>query len=129
MTCFRRLRNLISDGEKIEKLPHLHAVVHAEIVGHVADYAPHAQGIAGYAVARDHAIAAGSLKQRGQKADGGAFAGAIGADKSKQLPCSDSQIQGFDGGELAVLFGEVDKFDHGRVQDAGFRVQRSHSRI
>ena len=41
-----RARNLVRHGKKIEKLPDLHAVVHAEVVGHVAHAAAHGQRIA-----------------------------------------------------------------------------------
>ena len=38
--------NLVGDGEEVQKLPHLHAVVHAEVIGHVADAFAHADRIA-----------------------------------------------------------------------------------
>ena len=38
--------NLVGHGEEIEKLPDLHAVVDAEVVGHVADAPPHGQRLA-----------------------------------------------------------------------------------
>ena len=41
-----RAGDLVGDGEEIQELPDLHAVVDAEVVGHVADALAHAHRIA-----------------------------------------------------------------------------------
>ena len=77
--------DLIRHGEEIQKLPDFHAVVNAEIVGHVADAAAHAERITRHTVAIDRAFATRGLEQRGQEADRGAFAGAVGADEAEHF--------------------------------------------
>ena len=51
--------NLVGDGEEVEKLPDFHAVVDAEVVGHVADAAADVQRLLGDAVAVDDPFAVG----------------------------------------------------------------------
>ena len=47
MTALRSAAgNLVGDGEEIQKLPDLHAVVDAEVVGHVADAVADAERVA-----------------------------------------------------------------------------------
>ena len=117
MTPLRRLAgNLVGDGEEVQKLPDLHAVVDAEVVGHVADAFADADRILRDAVAVDDAFAGGGAEQRGEKADGRALAGAVGADEAEHLAGADLEIQIGDGHEVAVDLGEVGKFDHGRVE-------------
>ena len=115
MTCLRLpLRDLVGHGEEVEELPDLHAVVDAEVVGHVADAAADGHRVLRDAVAVDDALAAAGLEQRGQKADGRALAGAVGADEAEHLAGLDLEIQALDGREVAVVFAEVDEFDHAR---------------
>ena len=54
--------NLVGHGEEVEKLPDLHAVVDAEVVGHVADAAADGQRVLADAVAVDDPVAAGGLQ-------------------------------------------------------------------
>ena len=114
-------RDLVGDGEEVQELPDLHAVVHAEVVGHVADAFADADRVARDAVAVDGAFAGGGAEQRGQEADGRAFAGAVGADEAEHLAGADLEIQVRHGDEFAVDLGEVAEFDHG--EDAGFRMR------
>ena len=116
MTALRRSRgNLVGDGEEVEELPDLHAVVDAEVVGHVADAFADADRVARDAVAVDDAFAGGGAEQRGQEANGRALAGAVGADEAEHLAGADLEVQIRDGHEVAVDLGEVAKFDHGRI--------------
>ena len=99
--------NLVGHGEKVQELPDLHAVVDAEVVGHVADAAAHAQRIAADAMPVDHAVAAGGLQQRGQEADRGALARPVGTDEAEHLARLDLQGQAIDRQQVAVAFGEI----------------------
>ena len=115
------LADLVGHREEIEKLPDLHAVIHAEIVGHVAHALPHRHRVLRHAVAVDDSLAAAGLQQRGQKADRRALARAVGADEAEHLARADLEVQRLDRAEVAVVFAEVDQFDHGT--GSGFRVQ------
>ena len=54
MICLRlRAADAVGDGEEIQKLPDLHAVVDAEVVGHVTDRLPDRDRVAGDAVSGD----------------------------------------------------------------------------
>ena len=106
-------RNLVGDGEEVQELPDLHAVVDAEVVGHVADALADADRVARDAVAVDGAFAGGGPEQRGEEANRGALAGAVGADEAEHLAGADLEIQVLDGDEFAVDLGEVAEFDHG----------------
>ncbi len=100
----RRRKNL--------KLPHLHPVVHAEIVGHVnplpaarpADRALRCAPLPHHRRARP--------SQRSQEPDRRTLASAVGSNEPEQLPCPDVQIQALDRGKIAVSFAEVNEFDH-----------------
>ena len=86
MTCFALgARNLVGHGEEVQELPDLHAVVDAEVVGHVADAAADGQRVLRDTVAVDDAFAVRGFEQRGQKADRRALAGAVGPDEAEQL--------------------------------------------
>ena len=63
-------------------------------------------------MAVDDPVAAGGLQQRGQKADRGALARPVGSDEAEHLARLDLQIQAIDREQVAVMFGEVDEFDH-----------------
>ena len=51
--------DLVGDGEEVEELPDLHAVVDAEVVGHEADHAADRHRLGGDRVARDAPLAGG----------------------------------------------------------------------
>ena len=57
-------------------------------------------------------FAVAGLEQRGQKADRGALAGAVGPDEAEQLAGLDLQVQRLDGREVAVVLAEIDELDH-----------------
>ncbi len=114
-------RYLVGDGEEVQELPDLHAVVHAEVIGHVADAFADADRVAGDAVSVDGSFAGGGAEQGRQEANGRAFTGAVGADEAEHLARADLEIQVRHGHEFAVDLGEVSEFDHG--EDAGFRMR------
>ena len=66
-----------------------------------------------YAVAVDDPLAAAGLEQRRQKADRRALARAVGADEAEHLPGVDLEVQRLNRAKVAVVFAEVDQFDHG----------------
>ena len=101
-------RNLVGHGEEVQELPDFHAVVDAEVVGHVADAAAHAQRILADAMPVDDPVAAGGLQQRGQKADRGALARPVGSDEAEHLARLDLQGQAIDRQQIAVSLCEVD---------------------
>ena len=66
-------------------------------------------------MAVDDTLAVRGFKQRGQKADGRALARAVGSDEAEHFAGLDFQVQILDGRQLAILFGELDEFDHVRA--------------
>ena len=83
------LPDAVGNRKEIEELPDFHAVVHAKIVGHVSDAAPHRHGIASDAMSVDGPFAKGRFEQRRQESDGGTFAGAIGSDEPEHFAGTD----------------------------------------
>ena len=57
----------------------------------------------------DHPVAAGRLEQRGEEADGGALARAVGTDEAEHFARRDFQIQIIHGQQFAVAFAESDE--------------------
>ena len=75
----------IGGGEELEVLDHLHVVVHAEEVGHVADQPADFLGMGVDRVAADAGLAPGRLQERGQDAHRRGLARAVGADEPEQV--------------------------------------------
>ena len=73
--------DLVRHCKKIQKLPDLHAVVHAEVIRHVTDASAHIHRALIHTETIDGPIAARCLEKRCKKANGGAFAGAVGPDE------------------------------------------------
>ena len=71
------------------------------------------------AAAVDGAFAGGGAEERGEEADGGALARAVGADEAEHLAGADLEVQVRDGDEFAVDLGEVVEFDHGEGEFGG----------
>ena len=107
-----RPRDLVGDREEIEKLPDLHAVVDAEVVGHEADHAAHGHRLGRHRKAGDPPLAGRRPQQRRQEPDRRALARAIGPDETEDLTLADGEAQVVDGDEVSVTLGEVDHLDH-----------------
>ena len=103
----------IGGGEELQVLDHLHVVVDAEEVGHVADQAADFLGMGVDRVAADAGLAPGGLQERGQDPHGGRLARAVGADEAEQVALGQLEGEVIDGVQLAVDFGEVLGLDHG----------------
>ena len=99
--------DLVGDGEEVEELPDLHAVVDAEVVGHEADDLADGHRVVDDRVAGDAPLARGRAEQGGEEADRRALAGAVGADEAEDLALADREVQVVDGHEFAVALGEV----------------------
>src|SRR5262245_7697190 len=99
--------NLVRNGEEIQKLPDLHSVIDAEIVGHVADALPHGHWVLRHAVAIDDSFAAACFQQRCQEANRRALASAIRPDEAEHLASVDLEVQRLDGAKIAVVFTEI----------------------
>src|SRR5262249_11887200 len=63
-------------------------------------------------VAVDRRLPAGGLEQRGEEADGGGLAGAVGADEAEDVALLDIQVEMIDGHELLVPFNKSADLDH-----------------
>src|SRR4029453_14303792 len=105
--------------EEVEEFPDFHAVIDAEIVRHVADAVPHCHRVLRDAMAVDDPLSAGGFEQRPQKADRGAFAGAVGANEAEHFAGPDFEIEAFDSAKVAVVFAEIDEFDHAGREGLG----------
>src|SRR5690606_7276667 len=73
--------NAVGGSEELEVLHHLHVVVDAKEVGHVADHAANLFGVRVDRVARDVRFAPRGVQQRREDAHGGRLAGTVGANK------------------------------------------------
>ena len=82
--------DLVGDGEEVEELPDLHAVVDAEVVGHEADDPADGHRVGRDRVAGDPPLARGRPQQRGQEPDRRALARAVGADEAEDLALADA---------------------------------------
>ena len=102
-----RATDLISHRKEVEKLPYLHPIVHAEVVGHVANAPTHIHRLLVDAKTVDGSIPTGALKKRCKEPDRGALASSIRTDEAKQLPSLNLHIDRTDRSELAVVFSKV----------------------
>src|SRR5262245_35008030 len=107
-----RAWDLIGNCKKIQKLPYLHAVVHAETVRHVANDASYAQWVSGYAMSRNDPLTVRRPQQRCKKSDGGALARPVRTNKTKDVTALDLQVQSVDREKVAVSFAKIDDFYH-----------------
>ncbi len=118
----------VGGGEEFEVLDNLHVVINAEEIGHVADEAADFLGVAIDRVAADIGLAVSRVEQRGQDFHRGRFARAVGTDEAKQIPRGQIELDGLDGVEVAVFFGEVVGADHGKLEVRGRKSEvRSRS--
>jgi hypothetical protein len=86
-------RYLVAGAEEVQVLGHLHILIHAEEVRHIADDVPHRVSVAQDVVAQDLRGARGRREERGQNAQGGRLAGAVRADEAEQVALVDSEVQ------------------------------------
>ena len=81
----RRAVDAIRGGEKLQVLDHLHVVIDAEQVGHVADQAADFLGVRVDRMAADIRLAPGRVEQRGEHPHRRRLAGAVGADEAEDI--------------------------------------------
>ncbi len=105
----------IGGREKIEVLADGDALVDAGVIGHVADATTHAFGIDLDVDAVDLDTAAARFEQRAHDADGGGFAGAVGAEEGEDFPFGYVEGDVVDGVDGAERFNEVLDTDHAEV--------------
>jgi hypothetical protein len=108
----RRALDPIGGGEELQVLDHLHVVVNAEEVGHVADQPADFFRVRIDRVAADVRLAPGRLEQRGQNPHRGRFARPVRPDITEQVPLVQLQREVVDRAEIAVGLGKVLGFDH-----------------
>ncbi len=78
-----------------------------------ADQTAHGVGIGADVVAEHARLAGVGRQQRGEDADGGGLAGAVGSEDPVHRPCGDGQVQPVDGAGLAERLGEAPGLDGG----------------
>ena len=108
-----RGRDFVARAEEIQVLGHLHVLIDAEKIGHVADDMAHGVGLAHHVVAEDSGGAGGGRQEGGQDAQGGGLARAVGADEAEQIALVDGQVEGIERGDVAKDAGQADG-GHGR---------------
>ena len=102
----------VGGGEELEILDHLHVVVDAEEVGHVADDAADLLGPGVDRVAADGRLAPGRVQERGEDPHRRRLARAVGADEAVDVPLVERQVEPVQGVELAVHLGQFMRLDH-----------------
>ena len=102
----------VGRGEELEVLDHLHVVVDAEEVGHVADDAADLLRAGVDRVAADGRLAPGGIQERGQDPHRRRLARAVGADEAVDVPLVERQVEPVQGVQLAVHLGQFMRLDH-----------------
>ena len=110
----------IGGRKEFEVFDDLHVIVDAEEVGHVADQAADLFGMRIDGIATDVGFAPAGAEQRGDDSHRGRLARAVGADESEQIPSVQLQFDRLNGNKVAVLLGQISRFDH----DLGLSRQR-----
>ena len=100
-------RDPVAAGEEVEVLPDLHVVVDPEDVRHEAEDAPDLVGVPGDGEAGDLGLAARRPQQRGEDAQRGRLAGAVGPDQAEDLAGLDGQVDAGDGQRAVVALDEA----------------------
>jgi hypothetical protein len=115
----RRALDPVGGGEEFEVLDHLHVVVDAEEVGHVADRPADVLGRGVDRVAADGRLAPGRVQERGEDAHGRRLARAVGADEAVDVPLLQAQVEAVQGVQVAVHLRQVVRLDHGACLRSG----------
>ena len=108
----RRALDPVGGREELEILDHLHVVIDAEEIGHVADQAADFLGLRVDRVAAHIRFAPGRIQQRGDDPHGRRLAGPVGSDEAEQVAFLQLQFDGADGEEVAVFLREIVCLDH-----------------
>ena len=109
-----RGRDLVTRAEEVEILGHLHVLVHAEEVGHVADDVAHGVGIAHDVVAEDECLSGGGREEGGEDAERGGLARAVRADEAEEIALVDSEVERVQRDHAAVAAGEAESLNSGK---------------
>src|ERR1043166_855524 len=67
-----------------------------------------------HVIPRNGGTAGTGFEQADEDFDGGGFAGAIRSEKTKKLTLLDMQVEIFDGDQMAIALGEIDRRNHQR---------------
>src|SRR5262249_53250474 len=104
---------------------HLHVVVDAEEVGHVADHAADVFRAVIDRVPADARLAPRRVQERGEDAHGRRLAGAVGADEAVDVALFQFEREPVEGVQVAVGFREVAGFDHDSSRDSWIVIRGS----
>ena len=102
----------VGGGEELEVFEDDHVFVGAHEVRDVADEWSDLAVLVADGFAVDHCLASGWFEECGEDFDGGGFACAVWADESEAVALFDGEVEVFECAEFAVVFTEVDGFDH-----------------
>ena len=108
-----RRRNLVAGAEEIQVFGHLHVLIDAEEVRHVADDVPHRVGLAHHVVAEDLRRAGRRGQERRQDAQRGRLAGAVRADEAEQVAFIDGEVQPGQSGDAAIHARQAERLNGG----------------
>jgi len=107
---------------KLHVFPHGQIHIHAHLLQHHADLLLDQHGLPRHVIARHFNAPAGDLRQRGQHANRGGLARAIGAQQAKDFPRLNREGEIIHNGPLVVDFGNVLKGDR-RCHTQGLGVR------
>ena len=99
-------RELAQAGREIQVLPHRQVVVERELLRHVADFSFYALAAVGEIQAAHRRGTRGGQQQAAEHPDGGGLAGAVGPEKTEDLPPLNAERDVVHCGKIAELDGE-----------------------
>src|SRR5439155_3376557 len=98
--------------EETQELPTGQHYLHERPVGDEAETALRRDGPIVEDTSRDPDVARGRLEDSGDHAEGGGLPGAVGPEKTEQLPGRDGEADPVHRGEFAVTLGQTGELDH-----------------
>ncbi len=111
----RRAFDPIGRSEELEVLDHLHIVIDAEEVGHVADDAADFLRAGVDRVAAHGRLTPGGIQERGEDPHRRRLARAVGADEAVDVPLIERQVEPIESVQLPVHLGQFMRLDHERA--------------
>src|SRR5207245_11622194 len=106
-------------GNEAEVRPARHGAVGWEVRGQVADPLAHLARIAEDVVAGHARAPARGRHEAGEDPHGRRFAGAVGPEEADDVARRNAGRHVADGGERAVILGELLDFDHTEINNRG----------
>ena len=107
-------RDAAEAAGELEVLAAAEVGIEVRFLGDVAEAALEALEVAADVLAVEEDASAGGFEQAGEHLDGGAFAGAVGAEIAQDLAGADGEADAIHGGRSDEGLAEIESFEHGR---------------